>query len=115
MNSVQCRSCSFEVGVPAGLKGVPAAFPTCPAAGVARENTPAASIADVLVLLYYSYVDIADIDLALAWHRDICAHLRLYGRVRIASEGVNVVRLGAKRYGMMKCLSSCPMHYCLSR
>ena len=37
---------------------------------------------------------VEDIDSALAWHRDLCRHLELNGRVRVSPKGVNVVLSG---------------------
>ena len=88
-SSVTCRDCQFACGLPATFVR-PVEFTTCPSTGK-PEKAPAASIADMLVLLYYSYVEIVDVDSALSWHRDMCLHLNLYGRVRVAPEGVNVV------------------------
>ena len=48
------------------------------------------------MLLYYSYVYVRDVDDAVLWHRAVCGHLNLHGRVRVASEGVNVVLSGAR-------------------
>lgn len=49
------------------------------------------------VLLYYSYVHVADVDGALKWHKRLCEHLDLRGRVRISPEGLNVTIDGQER------------------
>ena len=45
--------------------------------------------AEVLVLLFYKYVAIADVEALCADQRALCERLRLLGRVLIAAEGVN--------------------------
>ena len=109
----RCQLCGFACRLPASYADTGlCAFPACPSssADAARDAAappPASSrgtaaapppgLADLLVLLYYSYVVIDDVDNALAWHRDVCRHLNLNGRVRVAPEGVNVVLDGLAR------------------
>ena len=95
---VTCGLCQFTCGVPTTFVR-PVEFPACPtkSGSDSPERAPTASITDVLVLLYYSYVEIVDIQSALTWHRAICSHLNLYGRVRVAPEGVNVVSVEEAR------------------
>lgn len=65
-----------------------------PSSVQAGENS--ASFDDILVLLYYSYVFIEDVDDAVEWHRSLCEHLELKGRLRITPEGVNSVLDGER-------------------
>ena len=107
MAVARCQLCGFACRLPASSADTGlCAFPVCPSSHAARDVAApppapscgsAAGLADVLVLLYYSYVAIDDIDNALAWHRDVCRHLNLNGRVRVAPEGVNVVLDGLAR------------------
>ncbi len=49
-----------------------------------------------MVLLYYSYVLIKDVKGAVEWHKQLCQHLSLRGRLRITPEGVNSVLDGER-------------------
>ncbi|XP_069486462.1 thiosulfate sulfurtransferase/rhodanese-like domain-containing protein 2 isoform X2 [Ambystoma mexicanum] len=48
------------------------------------------------VLLYYCYCEVKDPSLTCAWQRALCQHLKLTGKVRIASEGINGTVGGSK-------------------
>ncbi len=41
------------------------------------------------IILYYKYVSIIDVQKVYQWHKDLCAHLLLKGRIIIAHEGIN--------------------------
>ncbi|HEY1037671.1 MAG TPA: rhodanese-related sulfurtransferase [Candidatus Paceibacterota bacterium] len=41
------------------------------------------------IILYYKYVDLADPQGFVDWHKAVCANLNLKGRVLIAKEGIN--------------------------
>lgn len=47
------------------------------------------------VVLYYKYVPVPDVSAAKEWFLALCSRLRLVGRVRIASEGINVTLGGS--------------------
>jgi hypothetical protein len=51
---------------------------------------------EFVVLLYYSYVEINDIQEAIRWHEKVAKHTGLKGRIRISPEGLNVVLDGLK-------------------
>ena len=53
--------------------------------------------AEFVVLLYYSYVEIKDIQEAIRWHEKVSIHTGLKGRIRISPEGLNVVLDGLKQ------------------
>lgn len=50
-----------------------------------------------MLLLYYSYATIGDLPGAVQWHKSLCHHLDLRGRVRVSPEGLNVLLDGAER------------------
>lgn len=63
------------------------------------------------VLLYYCYCDLKDPDWVCAWQTALCQRLRLTGKVRIATEGINGTvggsRLATRLY--VSAMLSCPL------
>ncbi|XP_023561220.1 thiosulfate sulfurtransferase/rhodanese-like domain-containing protein 2 isoform X2 [Octodon degus] len=63
------------------------------------------------VLLYYCYQDLEDPHWVCAWQTALCQHLRLTGKVRIATEGINGTvggsKLATRLY--MEVMISCPL------
>lgn len=51
---------------------------------------------DFVVLLYYSYIEIQDVPGAINWHSEAAIRFGLKGRIRISSEGLNVVLDGLR-------------------
>ena len=90
---IACRQCNFKVAVEGHHS---ANFPyNC--LDEAAEPADAITPAEVVVLLYYSYVEIHDIPDALQWHEKIALHTGLNGRIRISPEGLNVVLDGLRQ------------------
>ena len=92
-----CGTCGFSyattaIGSPAPESAASVVL-TCPRAPKEEQQQLGVVGAEVsiLVLLYYSYVAIDDVPAAVEWHKMLCEHLDLKGRLRITPEGVNVV------------------------
>ena len=62
-------------------------------ASVAKERkefqAKAGASQDGTILLYYMYVDIEDVDALRKWQFELCTSLGLYGRIKVAFEGLN--------------------------
>eukprot|EP00928_Gymnodinium_smaydae_P088924 TRINITY_DN72959_c0_g1_i1.p2 TRINITY_DN72959_c0_g1~~TRINITY_DN72959_c0_g1_i1.p2 ORF type:complete len:596 (-),score=127.38 TRINITY_DN72959_c0_g1_i1:35-1822(-) len=100
MRELSCAHCGFTCTVSEEDSAFSGLFPRCsPGKKVPRAGADKAVCADpgpLTVLLYYSYVTIGDVEAALRWHRRLCEHLDLKGRVRASPEGLNVTLDGGE-------------------
>lgn len=100
----RCRSGNKRSSLGADLESNGFGDASCADAGLAvAEGGP------LMVLLYYSYVTIADVAEALRWQRILCEHLDLRGRVRVSPEGVNILLDGTVR--SLRCYCDCVETY----
>lgn len=102
MPELQCARCSFACAVEGGHIDT---FPRCSLGPLKKKGgkknevaSPETSGGPLMVLLYYSYVPVLDVQEAVDWHKRLCLHLDIRGRIRVSPEGLNMLLDGEEEH-----------------